>query len=203
MATTNNYIAVSDGWVQIADSPKFLRVSGYPHTHPFYLFSGSAAPSLVPTSATGTMTFATTGPVANDTITIGAEVYTFKVTATLPFDVALGADFHAAATNFTAKVNLRSTLVTAVDVADVVTLTSRTPGVAGNAITTVSGATNVTAGGATLTGGAITPVGILVCHHPFKVNVTMTEKVFARIVTAVRDANGGAGQIRLDTFTIT
>lgn len=203
MATTNFYIAPSDGWVQIADSPKFARVSGYPHTHPFFLFSGSAAPSLVPAKASQTFTFATTGPVANDTITIGAEVYTFKVVAPGPFDVALGADFHAAATNFTAKVNLNSTLVTAVDAADVVTVTARAAGPGGNAITTVSAATNVTAGGAKLTGGAIIPQGIQICHHAFKVNVTMTEKLFARIVNPTRDANGGAGQIRLDVFTIT
>lgn len=201
-STLNKYVGVQDGWLQIAPTAsKFIRVSGYPHTHPYYLYFGSSAPSLTPAAATGTLTFATTGPVANDTITVGSETYTFKVTAVLPFDVALGADFHAAATNFTARVNLNSTLVTAVDAADVVTLTAKVVGPNGN-YALVSAATNVTASGATLTGGAIAAQGILVCHKPYWVNILTDQPLFARIASPVGDASQGSGKIRLDVTSI-
>lgn len=93
MPTTNFYVGESDGWVQIATAPAFVRVSGFPHTHPYYLYAGATPPAA------------------------GVE-------------------------------------------------------------------------------------GVLMCHHPFKVNVTMTENLYARIVNPVPNSNKRDGKIRLDVFTI-
>lgn len=203
MPAANFYLSPADGWTQIADSPKFVRVSGYPHTHPYYVYAGASAPSLVPTAATGTLTFAVGVPIADETVTIGAEVYTFKAARANPFEVTIGADNATTAANFVTAVNTDSTLVSATRVTNVVTLHAYVAGTAGNAITTTEAATNVSFGGATLSGGAAIVEGILVCHHPFKVNVTMAEKLWARVPTPVPNANKNDGKIRLDVFTIT
>lgn len=204
MATSslNKFVGPQDGWVQIAPTAsKFLRVTGYPHTHPFYLYFGSSAPSLVPVPATGTATFSVAAPAAGGTITVGTEVYTFRAAASLPFEVTIGADFHASATNFTAIVNAQSQLVTAVDVADVVTLTTKAKGAASN-IGLSKTATNVAVSGATLTGGADVPLGILLCHKAFWSNILTDQPLFARVPNPVRDSNGGSGQLRIDVVSI-
>jgi hypothetical protein len=88
--TENYYIEPSDGWVEIADGYEFIRVSGVPHSHPYYLYGGASAPSLDPTLSTGSFTFAAGGgPVDGEYVEIGDEVYTFKTTAVDPFDVEL------------------------------------------------------------------------------------------------------------------
>lgn len=47
MSTTNYLIKPSDGWVKIAPAgSSFTRVSGYPHTRQYYLYSGNTAPAL-------------------------------------------------------------------------------------------------------------------------------------------------------------
>jgi hypothetical protein len=204
MATTANnfYIAPSDGWVNVAPTAsKFLRVSNYPHTHPYYLYFGSSAPSLVPTVATGTITFSTAAPSDGNTVTIGSETYTFRTAPSLPFEVAIGASFHTAATNLTSYINANSTLVNAVDVSDVVTVTTKASGTAANIGLSKVG-TNIAVSGAALTGGTNVALGVLVCHKPFWVNITTDAKCWARIINPTRDANGGLGQIRLDVVSI-
>jgi hypothetical protein len=46
-ASTKNYqIGPQDGWKQIASAAgTFFRVSADPHTHQFYIYAGSAAPT--------------------------------------------------------------------------------------------------------------------------------------------------------------
>lgn len=46
MATTNTFVAPSDGWVAVAVAPKFVRISGFPQNHSFYVYAGSAPPAL-------------------------------------------------------------------------------------------------------------------------------------------------------------
>lgn len=45
MPTSNYNIGESDGWVQIAAAPTEVRVTGYPHSHPYYLFASAAPPT--------------------------------------------------------------------------------------------------------------------------------------------------------------
>lgn len=196
MPTANFYIAPSDGWTLIATAPKFARVSGFPHTEPYYIYAGSSPPSLTPVAATGTVTFSTGLPTAGQTITVGTEVYTFRATRTVAFEITIGATFTATAQNFLTAVNTDSTLVVASGAAAVITLTAKAAGAQGN-IALATNATNVAVSGAALTGGLDVILGQLNCYHPFKVNVTMTENLYARAITAHTD-----GKFRLDVVTI-
>ena len=202
MPTNNFYIGERDGWVQIADAPKQIRVSGYPHSHPYYLYAGTSAPSLVGTAATGTITIAGGVPVANQTVTIGSEVYTFKAAAAGPFEVTIGADANATGANLASKINASSTLVNASNLAGAVTVTSKIPGSNYNYALSDT-ATNVTVSGANMTGGVDAIEGVVICHHPFKFTNPMTEKLFARIVSPVPTSKRGNGTLRVDVITVT
>lgn len=104
----------------------------------------------------GSQTYAIAGqPVANDTITIGGIAWTFKVAAAAAREVTIGASSDATGTNLAASISLYSPHVTASYDAgtDTLTVTARQYGANGNSITTVESATNITAGGATLSGG--------------------------------------------------
>jgi hypothetical protein len=201
MPTANYYIGVEDGWTEVAPANDFVRVSGHPYTHPYYVYAGASAPSATAVQGTGTVTFSVGLPVADETVTVGGEVFTFKATRTVAFEVAIGADFTATAQNFKAAVNLDSTKASASGAGAVITLTSYVGGTAGN-ITLTEAATNVAVSGATLTGGTDVTVGVLVCRQPFEVNVTMTEKLFVRVPVPVANASQNNGKLRLDVFTI-
>lgn len=48
MSTANYFITPADGWVKIASAgATFTRVSNWPHTHPYYLYAGSAPPATL------------------------------------------------------------------------------------------------------------------------------------------------------------
>lgn len=196
---TNTYIGPSDGWVQIAATAStFLRVSAYPHTHPFYLYFGTSAPALTPTNGSGTVTFSTGVPVAGQTTTVGTEVYTWRAAASLPFEVTIGADETAAATNFTTIVNAQSQLVNASRSSLVVTLTAKAPGTQGN-IALATTAAHTAVSGALLTGGTDQTLGALICHKPFQSNVITAKAAWVRVVNPVPNSNRRDGKLRIDT----
>lgn len=201
MPTANFYVGPGDNWVQVATAPKFARVSGFPHTHPYYLAAGSSAPSLTGTVATGTVTFSTSVPSDGNTVTVGTETYTFRSAPTLPFDVQIGGTFTLTAQNFLTTVNLVSTLVNASGAAAAITLTSKLVGTIGNYALSKVGA-NIAVSGVAMTGGANVTEGVLMCHHPFKVNVTMTENIYVRVPVDCANANNNDGKLRIDVFTI-
>ncbi len=202
MPTTNFYIAENDGWVEVASAPTEVRVSGFPHSHPYYLYAGPSAPSLNSVLSTGTVTIANAGggPTATQTVTIGTEVYTFVVARAAPFEVTIGANPTANAANLTAAIAADSTLVNASAALGVVTLTSKTiPGA--YALSTT--ATDVTVSGANMSAGTAPVEGVLVCHHPFQTTNKMTDKLYARIVNPVPTSKWPNGKLRLDVFVIT
>lgn len=199
MPTTNTFVGTQDGWVQIANAPAFVRVTAFPATHPYYLYAGASAPSLTAAAATGTVTFTSGVPTAGQTITVGTEVYTFRTSASLPFEVTIGGTNLLTAVNFTTIVNAQSTLVNASNTTGTVTLTAKAAGAQGNYGLSKT-ASNVSVSGAAFTGGADIVLGVLMCHHPFKVNVTMTEKLFARVPNPVADVDNA--KLRLDVFTV-
>lgn len=197
--TANTYVGPQDGWVQIAaTAATFIRVSGYPHTHPYQLFFGSAAPSLAPVAASGTVTFSTGVPTAGQTVTVGTEVYTFRAAAAAPFEVTIGASNLLTAVNFAAVVNSTSALVAASNAAGVVTLTSIRAGALGNYNLSKT-ASNVAVSGAALTGGLDIPVGITVVHKPFWLSGLTSQPLWARVVNPVPNSNRMDGRLRLDS----
>lgn len=202
MPTANFYLGQNDGWVEIADAPDFVRTSGYPYSHPYYVYAGSSAPSLVAIAGTGTVTFAIGVPIDGETVTVGSEVYTFKDTAVDPFDVEIAATNILTAQNLKTVVNTDSTLVIASGASNIITLTAIAIGTQGNYALSEA-ATNVSVSGAALTGGTDVTVGVSIAHHPLKINVTMTEKLYARIISPVPNSNRADGKLRLDVLTIT
>lgn len=201
MATTNYYISPQDGWVQIADAPDFLRTSAFPHTHQYYIYAGSGAPGLDASAGTGSVIFATGVPTAGEHVIIGSETYVFRASATLPFEVTIGATNLLTAVNFAAIVNAQSTLVTSVNTTGTVALTAKAVGTQGNYALSEN-ATNVTVSGAAMTGGAPPQLGVLVCHKPFWMNVTSADKFYARVQNPVPYSNDANGSMRLDVFTV-
>jgi hypothetical protein len=116
--------------------------------------------------AAGLLTF-TGAPVADETITIGSKVYTWKVAPAAANEVKTEAGAAAAILNLIAAVNggagagtaygtgtVAHTLVTAsAGTGTTVVITAKTAGTAGNAIVTTETMTNASFGAATLTGG--------------------------------------------------
>ena len=48
MATKSYFIAPEDGWVNVTTiaAKAAIRISAYPHTHPFRVYAGTSAPAL-------------------------------------------------------------------------------------------------------------------------------------------------------------
>lgn len=117
--------------------------------------------------ATGTITISTQ-PVANDTVTVGGVVYTFKASVVAATDVLIGASAAATAQN------LRDTLANSTNpivsqavytiATNVVTVTYGSFGTNGNTFTLAKSSAGITLSGATLAGG-VNPTAA-------KVNVT-------------------------------
>lgn len=109
-------------------------------------------------SASGTVTFSTAPPIAGDKVTIGGVDLVFAVADPGPMEVLIGGTIAATATNLANAINdLTMVLgVHATVAAAVTTITANAPGEGGNAVTlakTAGTPANITASGATLTGG--------------------------------------------------
>lgn len=93
-------------------------------------------PGFVPVNAVaanGVVTFTGT-PVANETLTVGIIIFTFKATRVLAGEVAIDANNTTQAANLVTAINADQPLTSATNVAGVVTVTAATKGVAGNNI---------------------------------------------------------------------
>lgn len=164
---------------------EFGALNDQGHTYKFAIVAMDAAGKLVPWDptgsnsfddyATGTVTFSTAVPSADETVTINGVVITFKASADPDEnEVTIGATLAETATNLKNFINDHrndfgvSGGVTATSNAGVVTV--RSPGTAGNAVTLAEAGTNIAVSGGTLSGGADSdaepgeaalPVGIL------------------------------------------
>jgi hypothetical protein len=107
--------------------------------------------------ASGTVTFSTSAPVNNDSVTIAGVAFVFKTTPAGPNEMGIPASINAAAAALVEAVNDSdsgvSDIVVATAAAGVVTLTARLFGVAANAYTLAKSGSNIAVSGATLTGG--------------------------------------------------
>jgi hypothetical protein len=198
MATTNTFIKAEDGWVQIAGAGAFFRATAVPHSGTFQLFHGASTPPVNATNATGTVTLSSTGPADGNTVVIEGQTYTFKTTPSAATDVQISlVDNPTTAASFATKVNANSTVVTAVAVGSVVTLTSTSTGTASNAITLTRVGANIAVSGATLSGAVDIAVGVTVdACHGVKVNVTYTGNFYAKVNNSLPDR-----PLRIDVLT--
>jgi hypothetical protein len=116
------------------------------------LASGVATGDVTGVKASGTITF--TGlPVADETITVRGVTYTFKASASTATEITIGADATETAANTVSKLTANDTLIDAVNVAGVVTVSASETGEYGNAYTLAQAATNTAVSGATFSGG--------------------------------------------------
>lgn len=105
--------------------------------------------------ATGTITFTNMG-VADETVTIGSVVLTWKASAANENQVTIGADQAASQTNLAAAINAHSKLAGLVDATSTgstVVVTATRPGRWGNLIALAEAGTNTSVSGASLAGG--------------------------------------------------
>jgi len=121
------------------------------------LSAGSAVNAV---AATGSVIFAASPiPVADETLTINGDVYTFKATRAGAFEITIDASESVQGDNLVTAITADATAYTAVNAAGTVTITAAVKGVIGNAITLEEAATGTSVSGAVLTGGVDGTVG--------------------------------------------
>lgn len=110
------------------------------------------------TRASATLTYASSGPTADQTVVVAGVTFTAKSSGATGNQYNLGASLTASAANLVAAINASAStynMVVASSVGAVVTITSVTPGLVGNFIPLTAGtSSNVTASSATLASGA-------------------------------------------------
>lgn len=116
------------------------------------LDNGTATGDVTGVKATGTVTFSGL-PVATETITVNAIVYTFVVASASATQITIGADATGTASNAASIITANDAAVDASNVAGVLTITAAETGEYGNAITLAESATNTAVSGAALSGG--------------------------------------------------
>lgn len=131
--------------------------------------AGHIPVAVAGTAAVGTLTSDGTNQANNDTVTLNAKVYTFQTVLTnVDGHVLIGASASASLDNLVAAVNLGNgagvtyaaattlhpTMFATKASATTVTITAKTPGTAGNALTTTEAGAHTSFGGATLATGA-------------------------------------------------
>ena len=149
-------LAPAVGLEAVGDALAQFSVVGYDADGKIAL---ATAFTTAPTAAaTGTLTF-TGVATAEDTVTIGGVVYTFKAAPAAANEVALGADASGSAANIAAVINGTDGLsnphaaVSASAAAGVVTVDARINGAGGNSITTTETSASASFGAATLESG--------------------------------------------------
>lgn len=113
--------------------------------------------------AVGTITL-TGNPSADETISIGATVFTFKASASTESEITIGANAAATVTNIVTKINAHSVaskLFLAADGAgDTVVVTHLSGGLGGNGVRFAEAASNLTMDGSGLLGGTTAGAGL-------------------------------------------
>jgi hypothetical protein len=162
-------ISPEDGWVLAATDPAYLYIKPGLNV-PWYLaVTASGAPGTAYVAAAGTITYSGGVPTADDTITVGDDVYTFKASADDDFEIEIGGDEAATAANTITAINTFGTSgVTASDGgAGIVDLEAVTAGEVGNSIALTEDADNTAVSGSgTLTGGLDPVLGLMMQGPP-------------------------------------
>jgi phage tail sheath gpL-like len=99
-------------------------------------------------AANGVVTFSGT-PIADETLTIGTSVFTFKATRAAPFEITINANNTTQGDNLVTAITADLTNVTAVNSTGTVTITAAVKGTAGNLIALSEAATGTAVTGVT------------------------------------------------------
>jgi phage tail sheath gpL-like len=113
-----------------------------------------------PVAAEGTVIFSDT-PVADETLTIGTDVYTFVAARGSAFEVTINANNSTQGDNLDTAIAADATDYTSSNTTGTVTITAAVAGSAGNSIALATDATGTAVSGAALAGGADTSPGVL------------------------------------------
>jgi hypothetical protein len=131
-------------------------------------FAATSDPTIPAVAATGAITRTATNVSNNDTVTLGAQVYTFKTTLTpADYEVLIGADAAASLTNLANAINgtggtpgtdyqvpaANASASAGTIVGSVLPLTALTAGTAGNSIALAETSAQLSVSAATLRGG--------------------------------------------------
>ena len=131
-------------------------------------FAATSDPTIPAVAATGTITRTATNVSDGDTVTLGAQVYTFKTTLTpADYEVLIGADAAASLTNLANAINgtggtpgtdyqvpaANASASAGTIVGSVLPLTALTAGTAGNSIALAETSAQLSVSGATLVNG--------------------------------------------------
>jgi hypothetical protein len=131
-------------------------------------FAATSDPTIPAVAATGTITRTATNVSDGDTVTLGAQVYTFKTTLTpADYEVLIGADAAASLTNLANAINgtggtpgtdyqvpaANASASAGTIVGSVLPLTALTAGTAGNSIALAETSAQLSVSGAAFTGG--------------------------------------------------
>lgn len=185
-ASINYTIDPEDGWTLVATNPAYLFVKPQVY-EPWHVCITAGSAPVAPAQATGTLTFAGNA-VADETVTIGSTVYTWKAAAGSALEVTIGANAAASIVNLAAKITSNQTnVIVSATTATTVVITATSPGTAGNAIATTETMTNASWGAATLTGG-LNGTGWAVMGdkvpmgEPFEIAASITGTVYVRTI---------------------
>jgi hypothetical protein len=180
---------------------------------PLFTHAGKAARALT--------IVAEENAVADETVTIASQVYTFKALAAAPNDVLIGADSSATAANLASAINagagagtaygtgtVANASVTAAAVANVVTVTAIIPGTVGNSIAIAEGMTQGSWASAatTLAGGTDASAANFTTELVAAIAADATTEIAATRISANevlfedRSANGHVNQACSETL---
>ena len=117
------------------------------------LSTGIATGDVTGVKAARPFTFSGGLPSVDETIEVNGTTYTFKASSASATQITIGADETATAANAASIIDANDSEVDAISSTGTLTISAAETGEYGNSITVSEAATNVTVGGATLTGG--------------------------------------------------
>lgn len=165
-------------------------------------FSGLPNVYVANVQASGTVTFTGT-PVANETMEIAGETFTFKAARAGAGEVTISADNTEQAENLVTAITADLATVTATNLAGVVTIEAVVAGAAGNALTLTENATGTAVSGAGTLANGVDEVEETVTIGT-QVFTFVTARSGAGEVTVGADANAtGANLVTAMTADIT
>jgi len=155
ISTVDFYVKATDGWTLVATSPTALTVKPS-EFHPWYVALTASGAPATGTQATGTLTLAGNA-IADETVTVGATVFTWKASAASSTEVTIGASASDSIDALIAKINAHPTASLVVTASagsgDTMVVTASATGTAGTGVVTTETMTDGSWGSGATAGG--------------------------------------------------